>query len=129
MRPDVDGSDLGVARQRAPWRWWLAFSMAVLLPWLLVFGSAAVLEAWLPGVVLVTHWKLFSTLAFLAGALAAVRLVLATSGPLALRVIASGLLMLGGTVLALVFQIEPRCGDENPYIGRKPDAVQVGMCG
>ncbi len=112
----------------ARWHWWVAFAMAILLPWVAVIGSSALLEAWLPGVVLVTHWKLFSSLAFLAGAAAAVWLVFATSEPLALRMVASGLLLLGGVALALMFQIESRCGDENPHIGHKPDAVQVAMC-
>ena len=109
-------------------RWWFALSMAMLLPWGAVIGSSVLLEAWLPGVVLVTHWKLFSSLAFLAGAAAAVRLVLATSGPLSLRLLTSGLLLLGGAVLALMFQIQSRCEGESPHVGYKPDAVQVAMC-
>ena len=102
--------------------------MAVLLPWAAVIGSAALLDAWLPGVVLVTHWKLFASLAFLAGAVAAVRLVLATPEPLALRLIASGFLLLGGVLLALMMQMQSRCEDESLYVGRKA-AVQVARCG
>lgn len=110
----------------APWRWWFALAMAISLPWVAVLGSSALLEAWLPGVVLLTHWKLFASCAFLAGAVAAVGLVMATSGPLALRVIASGLLLSGGVLLAWMMQFQSTCEDE--YVGRKPAAAVVG-CG
>ena len=126
MMAEVEQPDRGAAGRLV--RWWFALSMAMLLPWGAVIGSSVLLEAWLPGVVLVTHWKLFSSLAFLAGAAAAVRLVLATSRPLPSRLTISGLLLLGAIVLALQFQMASRCGDENPHIGHKPDAVQVAMC-
>jgi hypothetical protein len=111
----------------ARWRWWFAFLMALLLPWVAVIGSSAALEAWWPGLVLTTHWKLFSSLAFLAGTGAAVGLVLATSEPLALRLTASGLLLLGGLVLALMMQMESRC-EEDAHVGRQPADPVVASC-
>lgn len=110
------------------WRWWFAFSMALLLPWVAVIGSAAALDAWLPGVVLTAHWKLFSSLAFLAGTTAALGLVMTTSEPLALRLTASGVLLLGGVVLALMMQLQSRCEEESAYVGRKPADPVVAGC-
>jgi hypothetical protein len=126
MKTVVPHAQRGPAAAAARWRWWFALALAITLPWFAVLGSAALLDAWLPGVVLTTHWKLFSSGAFLAGAVAAAGLVWATSEPLALRVIASGLLLLGGVLLALMMQIQPRCEDE--YVGRRPSAA-VADCG
>ena len=51
-----------------------------------------------------------------------------TSEPLALRLTACGVLLLGGVVLALMMQMQSRCEEESTHVGRQPADPVVVSC-
>jgi hypothetical protein len=112
----------------SPWRWWFLFAAAFILPWLLSIGAHAALMAWLPGVVKTDHWRHFTSLCLLAGGVSAAVLLFGTRLHWIKSLIASGAILLGAILLALLAQMRSTCGDESIYVGR-PASEQVASCG
>lgn len=100
---------------------------AMAVPWLISFGSYAALESWAPGVVSTPVWEWFSTIVFLAAAIACVYLVSHGQLQWSAKIAVSALLFLGGLFLAAMFQVHSTCGDYSPYVGKKPAEV-VATC-
>lgn len=113
----------------APWRWWLLFAAAFILPWVACIGAHAALMTWLPGVVKTDHWRDFTSLCFLTGGVGATFLLYRLRRHWMERLTASALVLSGAAALALLVQMRSTCGDESIYVGRRPAPEQVASCG
>ena len=108
-------------------RWWLLIA-AFLLPWLVAIGSIHALELWLPGQVKVDHWRHLSSGSFLLGGIGAAAVILRCySGWVAVRVLATLMVVAGSAWFALMFQLRSNCGDEATHVGSREHA-QVASC-
>ncbi len=95
-------------------------AMSFILPWVLVVGSANVLEVLLPGIVKTDHWRQFCSVVFLAGGISAAVLMWQFSISRIARAIVSILVLAGGLWCAFAIQMRSNCGDESEYMGGRP---------
>lgn len=83
------------------------------------------LSLWFPGQVKTEHWRLASSLVFLAGGAAAALLIFKLSGHQVLRITGAALVLLGAIWWAIMFQARSNCGDETKYIGESQNSLEA----
>jgi hypothetical protein len=103
-----------------PRAWCTKVAMAFILPWVLVIGSANVLEVLLPSIVRTDHWRHFCSIVFLAGGIWAAVLMWQLPSSRIARAVVSMLVLAGGLWFAFAIQMRSNCGDESEYMGARP---------